>query len=222
MLSTLLLDSSIINLDIIDMEDLIELMARFAMNLVFLILIVRFIYYPVAKRKDFLFTYILISISIFLLCFLLSNVKLDLAFALGLFAIFGIIRYRTDAIPIKEMTYLFIVIGLSVMNALVNKKVSLAEMLFANAAISLAAYGLEKVWLLRHESRKIIIYEKIDLIVPAKRAELIADLQERTGIIIHRIEIGQIDFLKDTTQILIFFYEDEQSTHTNEIGGFES
>ena len=219
MLLTLLLNSSIINLDIIDMADLLELMARFAMNLVFLIVIVRFVYYPVAKRKDFLFTYILISISIFLLCFLLSNVKLDLAFALGLFAIFGIIRYRTDAIPIKEMTYLFIVIGLSVMNALVNKKVSLAEMIFANAAITLAAYGLEKIWLLRHESRKTIIYEKIDLIVPEKRAELIADLQARTGINIHRIEIGQIDFLKDTTQILVFFYEDEQSDQMYETTG---
>jgi hypothetical protein len=219
MLLTLLLNSSIINLDIIDMADLLELMARFAMNLVFLIVIVRFVYYPVAKRKDFLFTYILISISIFLLCFLLSNVKLDLAFALGLFAIFGIIRYRTDAIPIKEMTYLFIVIGLSVMNALVNKKVSLAEMIFANAAITLAAYGLEKIWLLRHESRKTIIYEKIDLIVPEKRAELIADLQARTGINIHRIEIGQIDFLKDTTQILVFFYEDEQSDQMDETTG---
>ena len=222
MLLTLLLNSSIINLDIIDMADLLELMARFAMNLVFLIVIVRFVYYPVAKRKDFLFTYILISISIFLLCFLLSNVKLDLAFALGLFAIFGIIRYRTDAIPIKEMTYLFIVIGLSVMNALVNKKVSLAEMIFANAAITLAAYGLEKIWLLRHESRKTIIYEKIDLIVPEKRAELIADLQARTGINIHRIEIGQIDFLKDTTQILVFFYEDEQSDQMDETTGLNN
>lgn len=219
MLSTLLLNSSIINLDIIDMADLLELMARFAMNLVFLIVIVRFVYYPVAKRKDFLFTYILISISIFLLCFLLSNVKLDLAFALGLFAIFGIIRYRTDAIPIKEMTYLFIVIGLSVMNALVNKKVSLAEMIFANAAITLAAYGLEKIWLLRHESRKTIIYEKIDLIIPEKRAELLADLQQRTGINIHRIEIGQIDFLKDTAMILVFFYEDEQSDQMDETTG---
>ena len=105
------------------------------------------------------------------------------------------------------------------MNALVNKKVSLAEMIFANAAITLAAYGLEKIWLLRHESRKTIIYEKIDLIIPEKRAELLADLQQRTGINIHRIEIGQIDFLKDTAMILVFFYEDEQSDQMDETTG---
>ena len=222
MISTLILNSSILNLDLIDLGDLIELMARFVMNLVFLLIIVRFIYYPVAKRKDFLFTYILISISIFLLCFLLENVKLDLAFALGLFAIFGIIRYRTDAIPIKEMTYLFIVIGLSVMNALVNKKVSLAEILFANGAIAIAAYGLEKVWLLRHESRKTVVYEKIELILPEKREELLADLQLRTGINkIHRIEIGQIDFLKDTAMIRVFFFEDQQTDQMDEPGGFD-
>jgi hypothetical protein len=145
----------------------------------------------------------------------LENVKIDLAFALGLFAVFGIIRYRTDAIPIKEMTYLFIVIGVSVMNALINKKVSLAEMAFANAAILLATYGLEKVWLLRHESRKIITYEKIELIRPDRRQELIADLELRTGIRINRFEIGKIDFLRDTCEIRIFFFDDEQSGHVN-------
>lgn len=216
----MIFSASIFNLDLIDVEDLLELISRFVINLSFLLIIVRYIYYPVAKRKDFLFTYILISMSIFLLCFLLENVKLDLAFALGLFAIFGIIRYRTDAIPIKEMTYLFIVIALSVMNALVNKKVSLAEMIFANAAITVASYGLEKIWLLRHESRKTIVYEKIDLIVPEKRAELLLDLESRTGLNINRIEIGQIDFLRDTALILVFFYQDEQADHMESTKGY--
>lgn len=222
LLTDIILSTGIFNLELINLEDLLELASRLALNLAFLVIIVRYIYYPVEKRKDFLFTYILISVSIFLLCFLLENVKLDLAFALGLFAIFGIIRYRTDPIPIKEMTYLFIVIGLSVMNALVNKKVSLAEILLANATIVVATYGLEKIWLLRHESRKTVIYERIDFIVPEKRNELIKDLESRTGVNINRIEIGQIDFLRDTAMIRIFFYQDEQEhSHMDNTTGFK-
>jgi hypothetical protein len=176
----------------------------------------RLIYYPIAKRKDFLFTYFLFSISIFTMCFLLESVKLEMGFALGLFAVFGIIRYRTDAIPIKEMTYLFIVIGMSVMNALINKKISLAELAFANVAIIVLTYGLEKVWLLRHESQKLIVYEKIDLIQKGRRAELIADIEKRTGIKVNRVEIGRIDFLRDTVLIKIYFYNDEQDDQMDE------
>jgi hypothetical protein len=182
----------------------------------FIMVIVRLIYYPIAKRKDFLFTYILISLSVFLLCFLLGSVDLNMGFAMGLFAVFGIIRYRTDAIAIKEMTYLFIVIALSVMNALINKKVSLLEMSFANIVIIGATYGLEKVWLLRHESQKIIQYENIDLIKSGKRPELVLDLESRTGIKINRIEIGKIDFLRDVVMIKIYFYEDQQQAQMDD------
>ena len=140
---------------------------------------------------------------------LLDNVKLELGFALGLFAIFGIIRYRTDPIPIKEMTYLFLVIGISVINALANKKISYLELVFANFFIIGITYGLEKIWLVKHESRKNISYEKIELIKPDKREELLLDLKERTGIDIIRIEIGRIDFLRDTVNIRIFYYDEE-------------
>lgn len=197
-------------IDIANWEDLIGMVIRLALHMTFIMVIVRLIYYPIAKRKDFLFTYILISLSVFLLCFLLGSVDLNMGFAMGLFAVFGIIRYRTDAIAIKEMTYLFIVIALSVMNALINKKVSLLEMSFANIVIIAATYGLEKVWLLRHESQKIIQYENIDLIKSGKRAELVLDLENRTGIKINRIEIGKIDFLRDVVMIKIYFYEDQQ------------
>ena len=200
-------------------EDLLGLVLRLAIHMLFTWIIVRLIYYPIAKRKDFLFTYILISLSVFLLCFLLSNVKLELGFALGLFAIFGIIRYRTDAIPIKEMTYLFIVIGISVMNALINKKISLVELFFANGIIIFVTYGLEKIWLVRHESQKIVMYENIDLIQLGKRAELINDLEKRTGLKINRIEIGKIDFLRDTVIIRVYFYEDQQSGQMDETFG---
>ena len=142
--------------------------------------------------------------------FLLENVKLELGFALGLFAIFGIIRYRTDAIPIKEMTYLFIVIGISVMNALVNKKISHAEVIFTNMMFIAITYGLEKIWLLKHESRKNITFEKIELILPERKEELLADLRERTGLNITRVEIRNVDFLRDTANLRIFYFEDEQ------------
>jgi hypothetical protein len=107
-----------------DSKDFFKLLVKTIFNLSIILIIVRFIYYPVTKNKDYLFTYLLISLTVFLLCVLLDSVKLELGFALGLFAIFGIIRYRTDPIPIKEMTYLFLVIGVSVVNALANKKIS--------------------------------------------------------------------------------------------------
>ncbi|MDP2887429.1 MAG: DUF4956 domain-containing protein, partial [Bacteroidota bacterium] len=113
-----------LGIKLINTEDYIELLVRFGLNLLVTVFIVVGLYAKSSKRKDFYFTYIAISIVIFLLCFLLESVKIELGFALGLFAIFGIIRYRTDAIPIKEMTYLFVVIAVSVINALANKKIS--------------------------------------------------------------------------------------------------
>lgn len=209
--------------DLVNMKDFMELVTRFAFNTLVILIAVRYLYYPTTKRKDYLFTYIVISVVIFLLCFLLENVKLQLGFALGLFAIFGIIRYRTDSIPIKEMTYLFLVIGLSVINALANKKVSYAELIFTNFSILLVTFLLEKVFLLKHESTKAINYEKIDLIKAERREELMKDLEERTGLKINRIEIGRIDFLKDTVRINIFYFEadneplhqDDYSSHDN-------
>jgi len=197
-------------------EDLLEMGIRLGVHMLFITLLVRFIYYPLAKRKDFLFTYFLFSISIFLMCFMLESVKLEMGFALGLFAVFGIIRYRTDAIPIKEMTYLFIVIGMSVMNALINKKISLVELVFANLAIIGLTYGLEKVWLMRHESQKIILYDNIHLIQTGKHEDLKLDLEARTGIKINRVEIGKIDFLRDTALLKIYFYDDEQPSQMDE------
>jgi hypothetical protein len=191
---------------VIDLPDFSELILRFAFNLLVLLILVRVLYYPIAKRKDYLFTYVLIGTVVFLLCFLLENVKLQLGLALGLFAIFGIIRYRTNPIAIKEMTYLFIVIGISVVNALANKKISYIELIFTNFAVIAVTYGLEKVWLLKHESRKTIIYEKIDLIKPENYQLLLKDLEERTGLNINRIEIGRVDFLRDAARIRIYYF----------------
>ncbi len=205
--SILLIENKFLGIKLIDYDDFFELLIRFSFNMLVVIIIVRYLYYEINKRKDYLFTYILISAIVFLLCFLLGNVKLQLGFALGLFAIFGIIRYRTDLIPIKEMTYLFIIIGLAVINALSNKKVSYAELIFTNIAVVVITWGLERLWLLKNESHKIINYEKINLIKPENRTQLINDLEERTGLKISRIEIEKIDFLKDTALINIYYYD---------------
>ena len=199
------------NLEIAGMEifnsaGFLELVIRFSMNLGVIFLLVRWLYYSVSKRKDYLFTYILISCIVFLLCFLLESVKLQIGFALGLFAIFGIIRYRTHSIPPKEMTYLFLIIGVSVINALANKKTSIAEVLFTDLVIVLVTYGLEKVWLLKSVAAKRITYEKIDLIRPENYNLLIADLTARTGLTnIQKVEIGEINFLRDTCKIVVYF-----------------
>ncbi len=207
----LLTDLEIFGTDFFDKKDFFELLIKAIFNFLIIGYIVRYLYYPATKNKDYLFTYLLISVTVFFLCFLLENVKLQLGFALGLFAIFGIIRYRTDPIPIKEMTYLFIVIGVSVVNALANKKISHSELLFTNFIIVAITYGLEKIWLLKHESRKTITYEKIALIKPSMKEELMKDLRDRTGLNITRVEVRRIDFLRDTAQVRIFFFEDEEA-----------
>lgn len=208
------------SLKIIDFAGFLEFLGRFALNFLVIMILVRWLYYTTTRRKDYLFTYILISSVVFLLCYLLESVKLQIGFALGLFAIFGIIRYRTNAIPIKEMTYLFLVIGTSVINSLAGENTSVAEMLFTNGALIFATYGLEKLWLLRHESSKIVIYEKIDLIRPENYNELLKDLRERTGIRkIKRVEVGKIDFLRDTCFLTIYYEEPGNKINlTDQIG----
>ena len=203
-----------------DITSFIQLFVRFLLNTLVLIIIIRFLYYPLTKRKDYLFTYFLVGTMVFLLCYMLENVELQLGLALGLFAIFGIIRYRTDAIPIKEMTYLFIVIGLSVINALTGHGLSIFQLLFTNLAVVLIAFALERVWLLKNESSKIIIYDKIELIKPENHAMLLEDLKERTGINIFRFDIGRIDFVRNTVRIKVYYFENP-SEAAFEIGNEE-
>lgn len=190
---------------LINTEDFLSLLSRFSLNLIVIIAIVVGLYAKTSKRKDFYFSYIAVSMVIFLLCFLLVSVKIELGFALGLFAVFGIIRYRTDAIPIKEMTYLFVVIGISVINALANKKISYAELITTNLLIVIGLYILEKILNLRQEISYRIIYEKIENVQAGREEELLADLKLRTGKNIKRFEIERIDFLRDVAYINIFF-----------------
>lgn len=196
-------------LTLFNTRDLLDLFLLFSFNFLVIFIVARLLYYRVRRRRDYLFTYLMISSVVFMLCFLLQSVTLQLGFALGLFAVFGIIRYRTLQIPIKEMTYLFLVIGLSVINALGSKQVTYAELLLTNALVLFVTYGLERMMMLRHESKKIINYEKIDLIKPEARQQLIEDLEARTGLKINRIEVGKIDFLRDVARLNVYYFEDE-------------
>lgn len=187
-------------------NDLWKLMFKFAINLFFLTAIVRYVYYTKTPRKNYLFTFFMISIISFFICFALKKFEMGVGMGLGLFAIFGIIRYRTNPMRIREMTYLFLVIGLSVVNAL-SGNLSYAELIFINGIVWLVIYLMEH-WLLQsNEEDKIIIYEKIENIKPSRYAELLADLEERTGMTIIRAEVGKIDFLKDTAEVKIYYEE---------------
>lgn len=201
---------SLLNLTMFD-DDLYKLLFRLVVNLIFLTIIIRYLYYPSKKRKDYLFTYYMIGIITFFLCFTLKKFNIDTGMGLGLFAIFGIIRYRTDAIEIKEMTYLFLVIGISVVNSLASNKISLAEMGLINFSVIGITYGLERLWLVKHETRKTIIYERIDLIRPDSYEEMKSDLESRTGLAINRVEVGKINFLDDTALVRIYYFDDDQT-----------
>ncbi len=199
-----------------DYNDFGEMIIRFVMDFIVAFIIIRLIYYPIHKRKDYLFTYFMFNILIFFICILLNSVKLKLGFAFGLFAIFGILRYRTEQLPIKEMTYLFMIIAIAIINSLTNNKISIGEVVFTNVAIITGAFLLEKVFLLKHESRKDVLYEKIENVKPENHDQLITDLKERTGLDIHRVQIGKIDFLRDTVRIIVYYHEENPDNSYNE------
>jgi uncharacterized membrane protein len=192
-------------------NDFFKLIIRFTLNITVLTIIIRLLYYPISKRKDYVFTYYLISLVVFFLCFTFKKYNLDIGMALSLFAIFGIIRYRTDPIPIKEMTYLFVVIGVSVINSLANKKMSYAEIAGVNILITVTLYFIERYWALKQEESKSIIYENIENIKPKNYDLLKNNLEKRTGLKINNITIGKIDFLRDIANVTIFYFKEKQN-----------
>lgn len=194
----------ILDTPLFDAADMGLLLLRFGFNMVVTWLIIHFFYYRKSHRRDYYFTFTLISVSIFFLIFLLGGVKLKMGFALGLFAIFGIIRYRTETMPVREMTYLFVIISLSVINALAVT-VSLVELLFANLLFIVAIWLCESNRWLRHVACKCVQYDRIELIKPDKAEELKADLSERTGLDIVNIEVGSIDFLRDMAMLKVYY-----------------
>ena len=193
----------------IDTEHVNKLLLAFIINLVAIMIIVRWLYYPKCKRGEFFFTYILIAISTFMLIYVLGDVKLKAGIALGLFAMFSIIRYRTEQIAIREMTYLFIIIALSAINGLTISELSIGEVIIINILFILAIIICESKLLISHYSYKVIKYDNINLITPDKREELIADLEKRTGLKVIKVEVGAIDFLKDAAIVKMYYKSNE-------------
>ena len=200
------------NIPLFDSNALIELFMRFGFNLLICWIIIRYFYYRKSERKDFVFTFTLFSVTIFLLIYLLNSVKLQIGMGLGLFAIFGILRYRTEQVSVREMTYLFAIIGISVINGLALT-VSYSALMATNIIFMVVTFLESRVYV-KHTSSKIILYEKIELIKPDKTDELKADLEKRTGLTILKVEVGHIDFLRDVAFIKVCYSLEGNETNS--------
>ncbi len=196
---------TIFGVHIINLHDLGYLLLKLCLDLFFVIIIIRGIFYPVYREINYVFTTILINITIFLICFLLGSMNLKIGFAFGLFAVFSIIRYRTEQIPIRKMTYLFTVIIVAVLNSLADVNISYSELIAANMVIVLAVFILEKNIFIKKENTRLITYEKVELIKPENYEDLIKDLKERTGLNILKADVITINFLNDTAQLKILY-----------------
>ena len=215
-------------LTLLDPQQFISLSLRFIVNLIVVTIIARCFYFPRSHRRDYTFIFILMAMSIFLLVSLMEGEGMNIGAAMGLFAIFGIMRFRTEAVPIREMTYLFMLIALSVVNAVAHGDyhpkadywdgVGIVTILFVNVVFVLMAWIFESSKVMSQEASKIIRYDNVELIKPEKREELKADLEKRTGLKITRIEVGMIDYLKDSPLIRIYY--DDPDDVANSIARF--
>ena len=209
-------------------QSLTELAIRFFINLAVCWILVRFFYYRKSRRRDYYFTFMVFSTAMLMLLYIMGNVEVGVGLTLGLFAIFGVIRYRTETVPIREMTYLFVIIALAAVNGLapVYKLVGAASsdphyvlspgtvgiMVLSNMLVVALVWVLESGRMLKHTSARLILYDRIELIVPEHREELIADLEQRTGLKVEGVEIGHVDFLKDAAFIKVYYTLEEGSS----------
>ena len=198
-------ESGFLGVPLVDMTSLWTLLVRFAFHFIVCWVIVRCFYYPKSRRNDYYFTFMLFAITIFLLIIHMENMKMAISFALGLFAIFGMIRYRTETLKVREMTYLFIIIGLSIINGLALT-VSYLELGVTNLLFLISIWLFESdIITTRRTETKIILYDKIDNVKHGKEEVLLADLKERTGLDITEVEVGHIDFLRDVAYVKVTY-----------------
>lgn len=195
---------SIFRENLCNLDGLLEMAIRFIFNFLVVWIIVHFFYYPKGRRRDYYFTFLLLSVSIFMLIYLMDGSNLQIGAALGLFAVFGIIRYRTESVPIREMTYLFFLVALSVLNG-TKADLSLVERICANLLLIGTVWAIESFVLVSRLGCKYVRYDNIDLIVPERYDELKADLERRLGLHIVRVEVGAVDFLSDMTMLRIYY-----------------
>ena len=206
---------SFLGVPLCDTQSLLHLLMRFAFNLIVTWVIARYCYYVKSQRRDYVLTFMLFGAAMFLLIFLMESVSIQIGMTLGLFAIFGVIRYRTETVPIREMTYLFIFICVAVINGLALN-ISYVELLVANFLLVALIMIVEGRRLLRHTSAKLVIYEKINLITPDKREEMIADLEERLGHKVNKVEVGHVDFLRDVAFVKVYYELEPGETNSVE------
>lgn len=198
----------LLGVPLFDGPSLWTFLIRFGFNLLVCWLITHFLYYKKSQRRDYYFTYMLFSATIFLILYQLQNLSMDMTLALGLFAIFSMIRYRTEQLPIREMTYLFVLIGISIINGS-GLTSSYTAFVATNLLVILLIWLLESLGFSKRQANKIITYEKIELIKPDRREELLADLKARTGLDIVKVQVGSIDFLKDTAFLKVTYIPDD-------------
>ncbi len=196
-----------------------DLLLGFLLNLLVAIIIVRFIYYPKTRDKHFVFTFLAFNTVIYFVLSLLVKSEIGVGVGFGLFAIFHFLRYRTDPVPIREMTYLFVIMALPVMNSSGMLETNWALLLLANGLVVLTLWLLERGWGFRYQTSQKVTYEKIALIVPSRRAELIADLEQRIGQKISSVTVGNVDFLHDTATLQVFYPEQSAQSWANNIPG---
>jgi hypothetical protein len=197
------------------MTELSTFLLSFAFNFLVALIVVRFIYYPTTHNKSYVFTFLAFNTVIYFVLSFMTSIELGIGVGFGLFAIFSILRYRTDAMPIREMTYLFIIAALPVMNSAGGSAAIWPELIAANAIILVVMLVLEREWGFHYESSKQIVYEKIELVRPDRRAELQADLEQRTGLKIKRIAVGKLDFVRDTANLKIYYDDSKQGDLLN-------
>jgi hypothetical protein len=193
-----------------DTWDFLKLISRLGIDLAFTWLVVSRCYkrlYP--SNHDFVFTYYIFNIITFSMCILLRKVPMEIGFALGLFAVFGILRYRTEQIATRDLTYLFIVIGLAILNAVANKKISLAELLVVDGVIIGVTMAVELSAKSRNSGKTPVLYDNLALLAPGRETELYADLEKRTGFPVNRVQIHRIDLLRDAAEITAHFAKPE-------------
>jgi len=187
------------------MSDLSIFILGFVFNLLIVVVLVRFIYYPSTHNKRYVFTFLAFNTMIFFVLSFMTSIEIGIGAGFGLFAIFSILRYRTDPIPVREMTYLFVIVGLPVMNSASSDSDLWPQLVAANLAILAIMFVLEKEWGFHFEASKRILYEKIELVRPDRVVELKADLEQRTGLKIKRVVVGKINFLRDTAELTVFY-----------------
>ncbi|GGC83900.1 DUF4956 domain-containing protein [Flavobacterium lutivivi] len=189
--------------------DISDFGSRSLIDILAIIILVGFIYYPKYKNKDFIFTFVLFNIINFMICYLLGAAKIKIGFAFGLFAIFSIIRYRTIMVSIKDMGYFFVCVALGMLNSLATVTDGFVILISCNLIILILTYFLERLNFMNNENYKEIVYDNVQLIKPANREDLIKDLNERTGLDIHKVDVISINYLKDTVLLKAYYYAKE-------------